>query len=287
MMLIPPATLFAAFDWTWLLIAFVLLQPMLRQRMIAYARQRKLSDFEQRRGSRAILLVHRQETMSLFGFPLLKYIDINDSEEVLRAIHMTDPSVPIDLIIHSPGGLVLAATQIARAIHRWPGKVTVFVPHYAMSGGTLIALAADKIVMTEHAVLGPVDPQIQNYPAASILEAVRRKAINDVDDTTLILADVAQKAISQVRALVVEVLTERHGEERARELASILAEGTWTHDYPIHCDDARRIGLDVDCQMPEEVMQLMALFPQPTRQPNVEYTPERRVPRARDRSARD
>ena len=176
---------FAAFDWTWLLIGFVLLQPLLRQRLVAYARQRKLSELEQKRGSRAILLVHRQETMSLLGFPLLKYIDINDSEEVLRAIHMTDPNLPIDLIIHSPGGLVLAATQIARAIHGWKGKVTVFVPHYAMSGGTLIALAADKIVMSEHAVLGPVDPQIQNYPAASILEAVRRKNVNEVDDETL------------------------------------------------------------------------------------------------------
>jgi len=43
--------------------------------------------------------------------------------------------------------------------------VTVFVPHYAMSGGTLIALTADEIVMDPNAVLGPVDPQIGNMPA--------------------------------------------------------------------------------------------------------------------------
>src|SRR3981189_3711670 len=63
------------------------------------------------------------------------------------------------LVRHPPGGLVLAALQVARALGTHKAKVTVFVPHYAMSGGTLIALAADEIVMCEHSVLGPIDPQ--------------------------------------------------------------------------------------------------------------------------------
>jgi ClpP class serine protease len=61
------------------------------------------------------------------------------------------------------------------------------VPHYALSGGTLIALAADEIVMREYAVLGPVDPQLGQCPAASILKAVARKPVAEVDDQTLIL----------------------------------------------------------------------------------------------------
>jgi len=98
-------------------------------------RTHKIAQIEKMRGSRVILLVHRQETMSLLGFPIMRYIDINDSEEVLRAIHMTDEDVPLDIILHTPGGLVLAALQIARAVQSHKGKVTVFVPHYAMSGG--------------------------------------------------------------------------------------------------------------------------------------------------------
>jgi ClpP class serine protease len=73
--------------------------------------------------------------MSLLGFPVFRYIDVNDSDEILRAIHMTDAAVPLDIVLYTPGGLVLAALQIARAIHKHPGKVTAFVPHYAMSGG--------------------------------------------------------------------------------------------------------------------------------------------------------
>src|SRR5467141_5067499 len=173
-------------DIFWIFFMLSALQPVIRQRLLDAMRMRKIAQLERDRHSRVILLVHRQETMKFLGFPVMRYIDVNDSEEVLRAIHMTDPDVPLDLVLHTPGGLVLAALQIARAIHKHQGKVTAFVPHYAMSGGTLIALAADEIVMSEYAVLGPVDPQLGQYPAASILKAVAKKPAADVDDQTLI-----------------------------------------------------------------------------------------------------
>jgi ClpP class serine protease len=219
--------------------------------------------------------------MSLLGFPILRYIDVDDSEQVLRALQMTDANVPVDLVLHTPGGLVLAALQIARAIHERKGKVTVFVPHYAMSGGTLIALAADEIVMSPYAVLGPVDPQLGQYPAASLLRAVAQKPVADVDDATLILADQARKAVAQVREAVKHLLVDDMPEARADELAGLLTEGTWTHDYPISVETARQLGLTATTEMPEEVLQLMTLFPQPVRQlPSVEYVerPYRHVP---------
>src|SRR5438132_14423694 len=122
----------------WLFFMFSALQPVIKQRMLEASRQRLLARIERERRSRVVLLVHRQETMSLLGFPLFRYIDVNDSEEVIRAIYLTDPELPLDLVLHTPGGLVLAATPIARAVFKHKGKVTVFVPHYAMSGGTLL-----------------------------------------------------------------------------------------------------------------------------------------------------
>ena len=160
-------------DLFWLFFMFTAIQPMLRQRMLEAMRTRKISQLETQRKSRVILLVHRQETMRLLGFPVMRYIDINDSEDVLRAIQMTDEDVPLDLVLHTPGGLVLAALQIAKAVREHKSKVTVFVPHYAMSGGTLIALAADEIVMCKHSVLGPIDPQLGQSPAASLIKVVR------------------------------------------------------------------------------------------------------------------
>jgi ClpP class serine protease len=264
-------------DLLWVFFLLSALQPTLKQRFLEASRQRLIARIESQRRSRVILLVHRQETMSILGFPVFRYIDVNDSEEVLRAIHLTDPQVPLDIVLHTPGGLVLAALQIARAIHKHPGKVTAFVPHYAMSGGTLIALAADEIVMSEDAVLGPVDPQLGQYPAASILKAVARKPVADVDDETLILADQAEKATSQVKESVRELLSNKCPEGKAEELARLLSEGTWTHDHPITFETAKGFGLPVRCDMPPEFLDLMNLYPQPVRrQPTVEYLPERR-----------
>jgi ClpP class serine protease len=260
------------------------LQPVLRQRMMDAMRTRKIAQLERKRGSRVILLVHRQETMRLLGFPIMRYIDMNDSEEVLRAIRLTDEEVPLDLVLHTPGGLVLAATQIARAVRDRKSKVTVFVPHYAMSGGTLIALAADEIVMSPHAALGPVDPQLDKFAAASLIKVAEQKPIERVDDETLLLADVGRKAIKQVRQVAQHLLERRLSTEQACNLAEKLSTGTWTHDYPIAPEEARELGLAVSTDMPGQVLELMALYPQPLRAQSggVEYLP---IPRQKPASA--
>jgi ClpP class serine protease len=258
----------------WLILVILMLQPLLQQRIQMALRQRKISQMEKKRGSRVILLVHRQETMRLLGFPLMRFIDVEDSEQVLRAIHKTDPEMPIDLVLQTPGGLVLAALQIARALKQHKGKVTVFVPHYAMSGGTLLALAADEIVMTHHSVLGPVDPQIAGKPAVSIIAAVRNKPLSDVDDDTLVLADVGEKALRQLREAVIDLLDGRMKAEEAEGIARLLTSGRWTHDYPITDDEAAALGLPISREMPEEVYEMMELYPQPVRsRPSVEYLP--------------
>jgi len=258
----------------WLFFMLSALQPALRQRLLDISRRRAITKIESERKSRVVLLVHRQETMSFLGFPVYRYIDINDSEEVLRAIQLTDPSMPLDLVLHTPGGLVLAATQIARAVLKHKGKVTVFVPHYAMSGGTLIALAASEIIMADHAVLGPVDPQLGQSPAASIIKVVREKPIAEIDDQTLIMADQAEKAIAQMRAEVGDLLANKLPADKGQELAALLTSGTWTHDYPLTFERAQALGLRVRNDIPDSVMNLMQMYPQPTRrQPSVEYVP--------------
>ncbi len=261
-------------DFFWLLLLLSSFQPLVRQRMLEAARIRLFRKLEAKRKSRVIALIHRQETLSFLGFPIARYIDVHDSEEVLRAIKMTDDEMPIDLILHTPGGLVLAAEQIAYALSKHPAKVTVFVPHYAMSGGTLIALAADEIVMDPNAVLGPVDPQLGQFPAASILKAVEQKDPNNVDDETLIMADMARKAISQVKDTVRSLAITHLPEETADKLAETLPVGLWTHDYPITAETARSFGLNINTDLPPEIYQLMNLFPQTAqRRPSVEYIP--------------
>ncbi|HWQ62156.1 MAG TPA: hypothetical protein VN521_07585 [Negativicutes bacterium] len=264
----------------WIIFIVFTVWPMIRQQGIERARLKLIRTIEVRRQSRLITLIHRQEAISFLGLPISRYINIEDSEQVLRAIHLTPADMPIDIVLHTPGGLVLASEQISHALMRHQAKVTVFVPHYSMSGGTMIALAADEIVMDCNAVLGPVDPQLGQYPAASILKAVERKNINRVDDSTLILADMAAKAMRQVEDFLTKLLSDKMTPEAAQTLAHTLSEGRWTHDFPITCDQLKAMGLPVVPDLPAEVYDLMELYPQPAqRRPSVQYIP---IPYGRD-----
>lgn len=183
--------------WIILIILFIL--PVIRNKLLIYQRIKLIKKLEKERNSRVITMIHRQEILSFIGIPFTRFINIEDSEQILRAIRSTPDEKPIDILLHTPGGLVLAAEQIAMAIKKHPAPVRVIVPHYAMSGGTLIALAADEIIMDKNAVLGPVDPQIGQYPAVSILKTASTKNKDELDDETLILADVASKAVHQLQ----------------------------------------------------------------------------------------
>lgn len=240
------------------------LQPVIKQRMLENARERLLARIEAKRKSRMILLIYRQEIMSFLGFPLMRFPDINGAEEVMRACELTEPETPLDIVVHTPVGLEFPFLQIARAIRQRKGWTTVFVPHYAMSGATLIALAADEIVMSPHAVLGPVEPQVDRFSAVSILKAVERKSPAEVEDQTLIMAEMAERVIVQRKDSVAYLLSRSVSEKQAANLADLLVgRGQWTHENPITLETAQALGLKVNSNFPAEILQLMCLFPQP------------------------
>src|ERR1700720_3225974 len=241
-----------SFDFSslfWIFIVIIVLQPLLTARWYVVRRAQAIRAIEKLHGTRVITMIHRQEKRSLFGFAVSRHIDLEDAQTIIAAIKDTPEDMPIDFVIHTPGGLVLAAMQIARALEAHKAKVTVYVPVYAMSGGTLIALAANEIVLGEFSVLGPIDPQIVGLQDASIVKARDSKPVESVFDLTLVLG------------------------EAAEALAAKLAGGHWTHDYALTASEARALGLPVKIGMPPEIMTLMTLYPQPIQQSGVEYLP--------------
>jgi ClpP class serine protease len=259
-------------DAIWIFFILASLQPAVQKQLLMASRRRLLARIARRRDSTVITIIHRQETVSLLGIPIARYIDIDDAQTVLKAIRQTPRGRGIEVILHTPGGLVLAASQIARALRDHDGKVTAVVPHYAMSGGTLIALAADEILVDEHSALGPVDPQLGQYPARSLIDVAARPGRHE--DQTLLLADVGRKAVRQVETLTRELLERTTGSLRARDLAELLATGVWTHDHPLMAATLIQLGLPVQTGVPEEERALMDLYPQPRgREEAVEFEP--------------
>ena len=242
-----------SFDFStlfWIFIVIMVLQPLFTARWYVVRRAQAIRAVEKLHGTRVITMIHRQEKRSLFGFAVARHIDLEDAQTIIAAIKSTPEDMPIDFVIHTPSGLVLAAMQIARAVEAHKAKVTVYVPVYAMSGGTLIALAADEIVLGEFSVLGPIDPQIAGLPAASIVKARDSKPVESV-----------------------RAIDARMERSAAEVLAAKLTGGHWTHDYALTAQEARALGLPVKVGMPPEVMQLMSLYPQPIQRSGVEYLP--------------
>jgi len=263
-----------------ILFTLLFLVPMLQRNILQIERKRVLTRLGKKRRSQVITLIHRQETISFLGIPLARYIDIEDSEVILRAIRTAQKDVPIDLILHTPGGLALAATQIAMALKAHPAKKTVIVPHYAMSGGTLIAFAADEILMDFHAALGPVDPQLGDqtgvYPAPSLLRVVEKKSLDETDDKTLVYAEEAAKAMDQMYALIKRILSGKLGEGDLNTILEEFVSGRYTHDRPFMAEEVRAIlGDCVKTDVPEEVYELMKLYRMEIgrNRPGVEYVP--------------
>lgn len=249
----------------WFLLLMLLLTLLRLPAMRMSRRRRRLiRRLEEGRNSRVIAMIHR-------GGGLLSVlrgggsIGVFESETILKIIRETPPDKPIDLVLHTPGGLILATAQIARALKHHPAPVRAIVPHWAMSGGTFLSLAADEIIMDKNAVLGPIDPQSISFKGqvamASVLRVIREKSKDEIDDETWIMADQAEKSIRQLEEHLYDLLHERMGPERARELARTMTEGRWTHSFPITHEALLDMGLKVSTDVPKDAYELLESFP--------------------------
>ncbi|MGH8673238.1 MAG: SDH family Clp fold serine proteinase, partial [Burkholderiales bacterium] len=209
-----------------------------------------LARLEARRGSRVIAIIHRENSTR-------NWLDVLDLEDALTAIRKAPKNKPLDIILHSGGGLIRASQQIARALHAHPAKTTVFVPYYALGSTTFMAFAADEIVMSAHAALSPVDPFVGAGPASSVLAGIKGKPVERIEDETIIAADIAKKMLDEARRLTCELMTDGRENAGVCRLADELVSGKWSRDRAITAPIAKELGLNVSLQMPNDVYELV------------------------------
>lgn len=236
-------------------------RPATKAEILAWRRS-IIEDLERERGTKVITMIHKKElwTEEEEG----SEISVEDTTKVLMELRKTPPDKPVDLIIHTPGGYALAAQMMAMAIKFHPAKVTVIVPFYAMSGGSLMSLAASEIMMEKYSVLGPVDPQIPTpggmWPAGSLATLVKIKPIQTVSDSMVILAEAGNLEIENAKAFVMWLLDGKMDKDQAEQVADFLARGYMSHATPITLDVARTLGLKVVEGIPDKVYELFKTF---------------------------
>ncbi len=252
---------------------YVLMYPQFQMAAARRKRLRKIQEMEERWGTKVLTMIHRKEAISMFGVPVYQYIDVEDAEEILRGIRNAGDK-PVDLILHTPGGQLHASIQIARALRDHNAKTRVLIPHYSMSGGTIIALAADEIIMDKDASLGPIDPQIGDFlrgvfPAPSWLHVAAKKGL-EADDATLVIGDISEKALNFMRTAANELLDGKFTDkEKQKQVVEKLIGGEMIHSQPISAKYARALGLPVSTELPRQVHELMRYYR--AARSNVEY----------------
>lgn len=242
---------------------YAVLYPQSQLKKIRMMRQARLKKMEKKRGCKVLTMIHRREAISMFGLPAYQFIDEEDAEQVLRGIRKFRDR-PLELILHTPGGQLHASIQIARALKNHPEKTRVIIPHYSMSGGSMIALAADEIVMDKNAVIGPIDPQVGDfirgtYPAASWIRIENMKK-ERAGDFTLLMSDISRKSLELTRDVALELLEGKFEVGKKDEIVEKLVSGEMIHITPLSAKDAKALGLNVNTDFPEDVHEFMKFF---------------------------
>jgi hypothetical protein len=264
-------------SWSWLgwaLLVLFILWPILRRKRgpsLARIRGEIIARIEQVRGTRVLAIIHHRERSYLAQRAPRDHIDGDTADEFLSAMRTIKPDQPIDIILHTPGGWLTAAQQIAAALKAHKGRKTAFVPYQAWSAGTLIALAADEIVMGPQAVLGPIDPQIAGLPAVSLKKLLKEKSTDAIEDIFFVLADDASKAIDETRKAACDLVNPVHKNGAECALTDGLSAGARTHGDPIMFEEAKAQGINVAQGVPEPMFALVDLCRDPRDEPAIRH----------------
>ena len=223
-----------------------------------------IREIEEERGTKVITLIHRKEPWGTEG-PV-----IEESERILQQIRETPADKPIDLILHTTGASTFAAHMIAMALYFRKSKVTVIIPFYALSNGTLLALAGDEILMEKYSILGTVEPHFGGMPAAPVMSLTTRIPAEMVSDFMILLADRARMETEHTREFLRWLLKKQMNDEQAEQVTDFLVKGGVTVSTPITLDVVRAMGLKVNA-VPEKVYQLFGTMEFGGEKPRTQY----------------
>jgi len=193
----------------------------------------------------------------------------------------------LDLVIHSPGGSAEAAEALVKYLRSKFNHIRVIIPYGAMSAATMLACAADVIMMGKHSFIGPIDPQvivhtrlgIRTIPAQAIIEQFEKakKECKDPKNLGVWLPIVEQygpaliveceHAIDLSKTLVLDWLTEymfskeQNAEETIKKIADTLANHSLFKSHRRHIDreQAKEIGLKVENLEDDDKLQDLVL----------------------------
>ena len=250
-------------------------------------RKKYLSQLRKHTGRGVLLYATNWTQAHTVDDPEMLLLSDADLQGLMETVHGMDTR-SLDLILHSPGGSAEAAESIVSYLRAKFDNIRVIVPQAAMSAATMLACAADTIVMGAHSSLGPIDPQIairtdtgtRIVPAQTIVYQFYN-AQEDLEERPdsfqawvplltqyhpgLLLqcmnaTELAEDLVSQwLRTYM--FARDPHGEKRATDIADYLSdhENFKSQDRHIDKRKARELGLAIEDLEGDQRFQDLAL----------------------------
>lgn len=185
-----------------------------------------------------------------------------EATDLVDEIRETKKFTWIDVVLHTGGGGAIASERVAEALlaHR---RTVAYIPNYAISGGTEIALATNRIVLGKHAFLGPTDLQLYGIPAHDIGELESERGIDSLSEELALAAIRARRIVPRDIETVCRLINPAHKKwlerifPRRCDLARMLSSGEMDHMERITYKRARDLGMNVGKRMPSDVYELV------------------------------
>tara|TARA_R110002124_G_scaffold98852_4_gene244502 strand:- start:496 stop:1518 length:1023 start_codon:yes stop_codon:yes gene_type:complete len=196
-------------------------------------------------------------------------IVFDEAFEAIALIRQANPRSKIVIVLHTLGGYARPAHMIALAIKEHLRKakhnsrrdphVIAYVPYVAMSGGAMIALAAEKVAMDPTASLGPIDTIYGGFPTEAYRDLLEQKGPLATQDLVVMLAHEAEKYDRYADRVAREIVHENHKSEDKDPdfLADYLSSGKLSHSEAISPGAARKLGMNVATKIPSEIYGLV------------------------------
>ena len=190
-------------------------------------------------------------------------IGYEEAFEHVSQIEQAPDSVNIIVLLHTLGGYAMPSHAIASALRarskrleksgeKHHGKVYAYVPYVAMSGGTIVALAADEIVMGPTASLGMIDAQLM-FSIESFKRLREDKAPGEISDFYYLLANEALKYENHANAACRKTLNPAHAKKEGVDVIAELSDGSRPHSETVDIEQAKAWGIKAARDFPEKV----------------------------------
>lgn len=174
-------------------------------------------------------------------------IDQNTLSKIQKAL-MKFNGEPFDLILHTPGGEIFAAMFISRLLKEYPAKIRTWIPAYAMSGGTLLALSTDEIYMSPTACIGPVDPQLGSlfrYGSAASWDKIVKYKGKKAEDQSISFALMGEQYTKSIKNHLINTIHLNMNPKDKLKFVDFITSGKVEHAFALTVGDLKKMGVPV------------------------------------------